>query len=563
MGTRPYQSELKGKVYAAWADDLHNVLMRLDTGGGKTRILSEIHAEERAPSCVVAHRHELCSQLSRALAGQGVRHKVIGSQATIKACHQEHLAEYGTTFVNPSAPCAVASIDTLNRADGLESWAAQVRLLTNDEAHHLTLDNKWGKGLGLFPNGELRVLGPTATPARADGKGLGRGHGGVFDVMVEGPSMRWLVEQGYLTDYEVVCPTSDLAVLESAGASGDWTSKQMREAAKRSHIIGDVVKTYLQWAKGKLTVVFATDVDTAAETTVALQAQGVRAATLTGETDAGVRRNMLKRFAGRELDVIVAVDIISEGFDLPAIEAVIFARPTQSLALYMQQFGRALRPFYAPGWDLDTQAGRLAAIATSCKPKALVIDLVANVVRHLAPDRPRPWTLERRGNKGLGGGIPVTICLNRLCLRPYERFYIACPYCGTPAPEPDRRGRSTPAAVEGDVALMDPELLAALRGEIEAIRRTVADVQVDACARYLPVAGVKRLMNLQEAKLEAQAQLWQAIGDFGGVSKARGITQDRELQRLFFYTFGIDVATAQTLGPAEALALRDRIRSTL
>lgn len=273
---------------------------------------------------------------------------------------------------------------------------------------------------------------------------------------------------------------------------------------------------------------------------------------------------MLKRFEARDLDMIVAVDIISEGFDLPAIEVCIFARATQSLALYMQQFGRALRPFYADGWDLSTQAGRLAAIATSCKPKALIIDLVANFIRHKHPDMPRPWSLLARDKRGGGGGIPFTICTNFLCVKPFERFLTKCPYCGTPIPEPEPSGRGSPQAVDGDVALMSPELLASIRGDIAQMQRSVAQVQVDMCARMAPEVAVKMAMANQEKKLEAQRELWAAIGDFGGTSRARrGVTTDRELQRLFFLTFNCDVLTAQTLAPAEALALRDRIREHL
>lgn len=562
MGARPYQNGLKADVYNSWAQGSRNVLMRLDTGGGKTFVLSDIHKEEPAPSVVIAHRHELVSQLSLSLASKGVYHKVIGSQTSIRACHQEHIAEFGTTFVNQQAPAAAASIDTLTRADNLESWASQVRLWTNDEAHHLVMDNKWHKGIQLFSHPDVRGLGPTATPSRADGKGLGRDHGGVFDVMVQGPPMRWLIEQGYLTDYDIAAPTSDLVVLEEAGNSGDWNSKQLREAAERSHIVGDVVKNYLRWAPGRLGITFATDVETASEINLAYQAAGVRSAVLTGTTDAGVRRQMLRQFAARELSMIVAVDIISEGFDLPAIEVAIFARPTQSLALYMQQFGRALRAIYAAGWDLDTQAGRLAAIATGGKPRALVIDLVGNTLRHRVPDLPRPWTLERRGRGGGGGGIPLRVCTNPQCVRPFERFYVECPYCGHAVPPPSAADRASIQTVEGDVELMAPELLAALRGEVDKANRSVAEVQVDACARNMPREGVLRLCNLQATRLEAQAQLWDALGAWGGSQLANG-RADREMQRLFYFTFGMDVLTARTLGPADALALRDRIRSTV
>lgn len=562
MTARAYQTELDLAVDKAWTAGAHNVCMRLDTGGGKTKILALKHARERAPSCVFAHRHELTSQLSLALAREGVYHKVIGAQTSVRACHQEHLAEFGTTFVNPQAPCAVASVDTLVRAAGLESWAGQVRLWTCDEAHHLVLDNKWHRAIDLFTHAEVRGLGPTATPSRADGKGLGRGHGGVFDAMVQGPPMRWLIDQGYLCDYDIACPTSDLVVLQEAGASGDWNSKQLREAAERSHIVGDVIKQYLRFARGKMGVTFSTDVDTAAEIVQAYTAAGVRAALLTGTTDPGLRRQTLRQLAARELEMLVAVDIVSEGFDLPAIEVAVFARPTQSLSLYMQQFGRALRVLFAEGFDLETQAGRLAAIAAGPKPKALIIDLVGNVLRHRVPDLPRPWTLERRGRGGGGGGIPMRICTNVLCVRPFERFYIACPYCDTPVPPPEPGSRSSPEMVDGDVALMSPDLLAALRGEIERMQRSAHELQLEAVAKYQPRAGIVRDTRLLIERQEAQAQLWDAMGAWGGSQLAAG-RADREMQRLFFLSFNVDVLTARTLGPADALALRDRIRTAL
>src|SRR5579872_3406422 len=143
VSLRPYQEQYVSDIRAAWADRKRNVCARLPTGGRKTKSLATIHREETTPSIVFAHRHELVSQLSKALAQEGVRHKVIGAETTIRACHQEHIAEFGTTFVNQQAACAVASVDTLIRAPGLESWASQVRLWTNDEAHHLVVGNKW------------------------------------------------------------------------------------------------------------------------------------------------------------------------------------------------------------------------------------------------------------------------------------------------------------------------------------------------------------------------------------------------------------------------------------
>lgn len=541
---RKYQDDLEADVFREWNGGAKNVLMRLDTGGGKTFILSRIIKKHQGASCVMAHRSELVGQLSLALARQGIRHNIIAAEKTRRNCVQEHVLELGVSFYTPGAPCAVSSVDTLIRAQGLESWFSQVTLWVCDEAHHLVNDNKWHTCVENFKHPLCRGLGPTATPKRADGKGLGAHADGVFNVMVEGPPMRWLIEQGFLTDYRIICPTSDMLMLEDVGASGDWSTKALREAAKRSHIVGDVVKSYLQWGKGKLGITFSTDVETAADITRAYQAAGVRAETLTGETDPGFRRQMLKSFAARQLDQIVAVDIISEGFDLPAIEVASFARPTQSLALYMQQFGRALRPL--PGKD-----------------RAVILDHVGNTVRHQGPpDKPRVWSLDRRDRKSSGAGdaIPLRVCVNAECLEPFERFYVKCPHCGQRVPEPT--ARSSPAAVEGDMIELDPEVLARLRGDLD--RANMADdvFLFDQLDRNVPAAGRQRQLTHHRERREAQLQFRPVMMAWLGRRLVEGRTI-QETQRYFWLQFNIDVVSAQGLGPDDTLALKAKVEAKL
>jgi DNA repair protein RadD len=391
---RPFQAKLKSDVFQAWNQGARNVLMRLDTGGGKTVTLADIVRDHNGASAVIAHRQELVGQLSLTIARYGVRHNVIAADATRRNIARLHVEELGYSLIDPGSRCVVASVDTLARQDLPPALAAMVTLWIVDEGHHLVEDNKWHRAIEKFTHPGCRGLLPTATPKRADGKGLGRDQGGVADVMIQGPPMRWLIDQGYLTDYRIICPPSDLQILVDVSASGDWSSKQLREAAKRSHIVGDVVTQYLKWARGKLGITFATDVETAVEMTGAYRIAGVRAETLTGKTDDYARRHILRRFAAREIDQIVAVDIISEGFDLPAIEVASMARPTASLALYMQQFGRTLRPLEGKG-------------------KALIIDHAANVIRHQGPpDRPRVWSLERsRNSNGPSDAIPFRVCV--------------------------------------------------------------------------------------------------------------------------------------------------------
>jgi len=534
---RPDQFQFIADVHQAWSQGAQNVVGVASTGFGKTVCLGYLVDQHPGASCIIAHRQELVGQISLMLARYGVRHNIIAADATRRAIAAAHVVEFGACFYTPSAACAVAGVDTLVRADGLEQWAAQVTLWVTDEGHHLVRDNKWARAIGMFTHPACRGFMPTATPARADGKGLGRHADGVADAMVHGPPMRWLIEQGHLTDYRVICVESDLQLIEQeVGASGDWSPQQLKRASERSHIVGDVVANYLRWARGLRHITFTTDTETAATMTAAYQAAGVPAACLTGKTHDGVRRQTLKRFAAGEILEVVAVDIISEGFDLPALEAISFARPTQSLGLYMQQFGRALRPM--PG-----------------KEKALVIDHVGNVLRHGVPDRPRAWTLDRRDKraKSASDAMPSRVCTQ--CYHPYERIYRECPYCGH-YEEP--AGRSSPAMVDGDMAEMSPDTLAALRREIAEANRSVDDERWRLHQTGLPATHVMAHVKHHAARLEALAALRDGMAAWGGRQRLAGLT-DSQMQRKFWHLFGVDVATAQTLKRAEAQALLDRI----
>jgi DNA repair protein RadD len=534
---RPYQAELVDRVHSTWQQGARNVLMRLDTGGGKTSIFSDMIRRHNGAACLIAHRSELVGQISLAIARNGVRHNVIASEATRRAIARLHVEELGYSLIDPGSRVVVASVDTLVRQELPAHWVSAVTLWVVDEGHHLVVDNKWHRAIANFTHPDCRGLLPTATPKRADGKGLGRHADGVADVMVEGPPMRWLIDQGYLTDYRIVCPPSDMEMLADVSASGDWSTKQLREAAQRSHIVGDIVKAYLHFAKGKLGITFSTDVETAGEITTAYRLAGVRAETLTGKTDDHLRRSIIRRFAAREIDQIVAVDIISEGFDLPAIEVASMGRPTASLALYMQQFGRTLRTM--PG-----------------KAKALIIDHAANVIRHHGPpDKPRVWSLDKgdRRKSASSDAIPLRVCVG--CFEPYERIFRACPHCGHYEPP---RARSSPGMVDGDLAELSPEILKGLREAVAAADVTIEQRRQELRDAYAPAVGINAGVNRHAERQAAIAFLRLAMACEGGRWHAEGL-DDVTMQRRFYLTYGIDVLSAQALDTAGAYTLAAKI----
>lgn len=519
-----------------------------------------------ASSLVKAHRHELVTQISMALAVERIPHRIIGPDSIRRDCCSLQLAELGQHWVDANSRTAVAGVDTLVRKDmSNDSWARSVAYWYGDEAHHYQKDNKWGACSDMFP--QAFGLGVTATPIRADGRGLSRESDGVFDELVQGPDLRTLIDAGYLTDYRVFAPPSDVVYDDvTVGASGDYSQAKLRAAVHASgKFVGDIVSNYQRIAPGKLGVCFAVDVESAQEIARAFKDAGTPAEVVSAKTPALRRAQILRDFRARRVLMLVNVDLFGEGFDLPAIEVVIFARKTESYALYAQQFGRALRlmldPLLLQAWDAYDVEQRLRLIASSSKPKAIIIDHVGNVIRHGLPDAPRVWDMARRERRstGISDAIPLRSCVKPLdvaplgpCLNVYERFRSACPVCQW---VPILADRSRPEFVDGDLNELAPETLALLRQRIDEIHGAPPIMGGHFGVQY----GAGK--NHQD-RIVAHYALDEAIGLYGGWMTHLGHTPS-EAQRRFFHQFGVDVATARTLSRADAEALRERVATVL
>ena len=547
---RPYQAKARADILEAWDSGHDNVLSVLPTGAGKTVLFSDIIRGHVGASCAIAHRQELVSQISLALARDKVRHRIIGPKSIVKLCVNLHMMEVGASYYDPSSICAVAGVDTLVRRGGeLVDWLNSVTLCVQDEAHHVLKANKWGTAFGMFPN--AKGLGVTATPLRADGRGLGRHVDGLFDTMIEGPGMRDLIDMEYLTEYRVFAPPSDFVRpgADEVGTTGDISQAKNTAAVRKSHIVGDVVAHYLRIAPGKLGVTFTESVETAKDIAARFNAASVPAAVVSAKTPDAERIAVLRRFKNRELLQLINVDLFGEGFDLPAIEVVSMARATESYALFVQQFGRALRL-------LDG------------KKFALIIDHVGNVLRHGLPDAPREWTLDRREKRSKSkpaDGIPVRSCLGKdpvtgiICASVYERIYRACPYCGH-VPEPS--DRSGPEQVDGDLVELAAETLAALRGDVERVDMPAEDYRHELAKKYTPLVGQLAGVKRHVVNQKAQRALRESIAWWAGHQRAQD-RGDSESYRRFYFKFGTDVLTAQTLKAVDADELAGRINQHL
>lgn len=527
---RNYQKDLTDRVFGAWKDGHRNVLVQSHTGSGKTVMLTHIVAAAAVPTVIIAHRIELVSQLSLALARAQITHSLVLPDEAIRSVVQLHL-QYGPRhYFSPTASVIVASVDTLIRRT--PTWVDRIKLVVIDEAAHVLKDNKWGRAIGMFPYAKGLLV--TATPLRADGRGLGTIGDGIADVLIEGPSMKELIKDGYLSNYRIFAPpnTLDLSPV-TITAGGDYSPDPLRKAVNRARITGDIVEHYKRHAGNGLGITFAVSVEAAQELAAAYEASGVSAVCLHADTGISERAAIMRRFREGNIRQLVNVDILAEGVDVPAVSCVSMARPTASYGLYMQQIGRALRPAEGKG-------------------HAIILDHVGNVVKHGLPDTPRIWTLASidRKSRGLGGGIPLRTCLNLMCVAVFERVLDRCPYCKHPIPLP--KERSSPAHVEGNLRELTAEIVNAIVGEIARIES----------APRIPrgVNGViaSSIVKKHHARQDAIRVLKDSIAIWAGIWHTKG-ESDTEILRRFWFTFNIDTLTAQTLSTKDALELKERI----
>ena len=541
---RPFQADLSDRIVQAWRDGARDVLGVLPCGAGKSVVAAHFLASEPSPSVFIAHRAELVSGESLALARNGVRHRVIGQPALRRECSRRHIAEGLYDHVDLRARVAIASVDTLVGLPDSDPLRQEVRLVVTDEAHHLCRSNKWGRALDMFPN--ARGLGLSATPHRADGKGLGRHADGVFDVLLEGPTAREIELMGFLAPHVIYAPPSDIDLSAvPLSASGDYSPKPLAEATHRSHIVGDVVEHYRRLADGLLGMTFCVDVESCVEVAKAFRAAGVRAEGVTGKTPADARNAIFRKFRNREIMQLVSCEIAGEGFDLPDVEVISLARASESYALATQQIGRVKR--ILPG-----------------KTRGIVIDHVGNTTRHCQAKRcaqtgeyyiavgEREWTLDRRERRSSSNKPTVAITTCPKCLRSYERVLgRTCPYCSH---ETQPAGRSAPEQVDGVLRELNAATLAQMQQAISNVDGA-ATIPWGATPA-IHGAVVKRHRERQEAQSALRASIAQWAG--ARSSDTDAATVDR-LQREFWLTYGVDVASAMALGRGEAELLRERV----
>lgn len=423
---RDYQIQAIQDLRDTYASGIRSAALVLPTGGGKTTVAANIIDSAVAHGnriAFLAHRKELIDQCSARLDEHGIDHGIIKA---------------GNRRVN-SQPVQVASVQTLVRRvkpkqDGEEliSYRQHFDIFIIDECHR-ALAKSYRDILDYWP--EAVILGLTATPVRADGQGMGD----LFESLVPASSPAELTEMGFLVPARVFTTPLTPSFDKVKHKGGEFDQNAVEAMLDKGQIIGDIYKHWSEIAPERQTVVFAVSRKHAMDICDEFVRQGVKAEYLDGETEESVREAILARVKSRETRVIVNVGILTEGWDNPEISCVILARPTESVGLYLQMAGRALRP--AP-W-----IGKVDCI---------IIDHGGNTARHGFVSDEREWSLEGSKKRKATDNIkPVMTC--RECFALYSGP--ACPECGT---MPDRKQTArpgTPEEINGRLVEQNPALV--------------------------------------------------------------------------------------------------------
>lgn len=327
-----YQAEMKERIDVAFRS-YRSVMVQMPTGTGKTVLLSEVvkGEEQRVKNpwvWIVVHRRELVEQIRDTL-------------DSMLSCPYSTL-DTTSPLLSENSRIKVMSIQWLSRH--YQDMAEKPSLIVIDEAHH-AVAKTYAEVMNAYP--EAKKLGVTATPCRLNKKGFTD----LFDVLLQSWPTKKFIADGRLSLYDYMSIKADsidqrmVFGLTKRGADGDFSLKEMSEKLDVQPSIERLCDTILRYASNKKGIVYAIDIKHAEHIAEQYRVHGIHAVAISSKTPNDERRLTIDKFKAGLIQVLVNVDLFGEGFDCPDVEFIQLARPTLSLAKYLQQVGRGMRVF--------------------------------------------------------------------------------------------------------------------------------------------------------------------------------------------------------------------------
>lgn len=367
---RKHQIEAKGKIFDAW-DKYDSVMLQMPTGTGKTYLFTSIvndllaaykEAHQDIHILVVAHRMELLDQISATLSRFGIAH------GFIQGAREQHLWKR----------VQVASImSLLTEKNYYNTLRQKFDYIIVDEAHH-SLADTYIKLFELFP--DAKKLGVTATPWRLNHESFLC----LYQTLIVSPQISWFISNNLLADFDYVSikPNSDIQRLvdrSEVADTGDFANADLDNTFNNQRIRSKVYESYKRFADGRKGIIYAINKRHAAKIAELYSSHGINAVAIDCDTPNEERQELIAKFKAGEITVLVNVEIFTEGFDCPDVSFIQLARPTKSLALYIQQVGRGLR-------------------IVDGKEKTIIIDNVGLYNYFGLPDANRKWLYHFKGH---------------------------------------------------------------------------------------------------------------------------------------------------------------------
>lgn len=377
---RSYQQETIDKVYQSMRSGHRRIVVQQPPRTGKTVIMAEIARKTTAKGnrvMFIIHRKEVLEQAIE-------------------------------TFKLQDVDMSLATMGMVQTLTRRINQLDDPQLILVDEAHH-ALAKSYLNILDAFPN--AYVLYFTATPIRTGHDQLDQ----IADDIVTGKSIKWLTNHHFLAPFHYY-GLGDIDRSKLRKSNGDYSSKSMDQAISHE-IYGHIVEQYQRLAKGKQAVVYCHSIESAKKITQQFEQAGITAAEIDGNTEVALRDELVKKFRDQKLTILANVNLFTEGVDLPNVDCVIMARPTSSLALYLQFSMRCLNP----------REGKTA----------IIIDHVDNFLTFGLPNNDRNWSEaivtkdKRKAKSSTENGPAIAQC--NYCFGTFYRDQIVddcCPLCG-------------------------------------------------------------------------------------------------------------------------------------
>lgn len=381
MSLRPYQADFFNAIRHSISTGHRRIMCVAPCGSGKSVVIQQI-----------------------------IRSAALKKNTVLVLCHRREIIDQLTERLAPYPNAKVGMVQTITR------WLSDMpepSIIIIDEAH-TAKSASYMRILEHFKRSYALYF--TATPQRTDGKGFAD----IADDMINSVSVRWLIDNGYLTPFEYYAPKTLLDASELAVKQGEYDGKQATVMLDKPKIYGDVLTCYRKYADGLKTIVYCSSVEHSEKTAQAFNAAEIPAAHIDGKTPKQTRADIVRKFRSGEITVLCNYSLIVEGFDVPDAGCVICLRPTQSLIVHIQSVMRCMR--ISPG-----------------KQRAVILDMVGNYQRHGLPDDDREWSLQgrkKRTRQKEQNTVQARVCEN--CFRTYSGDSRICPYCGYQQPKTQR-----------------------------------------------------------------------------------------------------------------------------